>query len=250
MSTVEVDVVDDVHVIRLNRPEKLNAWTPTLGRELVEAVTNADGDESCRAIVVTGNGRGFSAGADFGEYFSASDEQVADDGGFGARWIGIVRGSKPIVAAVNGVAVGVGVTMVLPFDSLIASEAARFSFRFTQIGLVPELASTFYLPSRVGLPCATELMLSGRFVDGTEAAALGLVDGVVAPGALVDAAIERARLLSTGPADALRWTKQLLTANAAESDLDVVQAREAALIARARQSDAHRLAVEAFTNRT
>src|SRR3954470_24350542 len=184
---------DDVVLLTLNRPDRLNAWTPRMSVELVDAITDANEDGGVGAIVVTGAGRGFCAGADIGGQFAAnldSAERPADSGGSEARgagdWVRLCRSSKPLVAAINGPAIGIGLTLVLPFDYLIAAEGAKISARFVKMGLVPELASSHFLVSRCGFGNASYLTLSGATVVAEEAVKLGLVDRVVAPDQLVD----------------------------------------------------------------
>ena len=238
---------DDVLLITLNRPERLNAWTPTMSGELTEAIEAADADDSIGAVVVTGAGRGFCAGADI-EAFDAQigGDELAAVPTSDRDWIDLVRTTKPIVAAVNGAAVGIGLTMVLPFDRIIASSSARFSLRFVKMGLVPELASSYFLPARVGWSAASDLMLSGRIIDAGAALSVGLTDEVVEPDALVDRAIEQAREYGENPTPQLRWIKELLTLNAAESDTRLVQRREGEFLAKAYVSDEHKEAVRSF----
>lgn len=242
---------DGVLLITLHRPDRLNAWTPTMSAELVDAIEAADADAAIGAVVVTGAGRGFCAGADIEATFSAQldgDESAARPV---ARrsWIELIRSTKPIVAAVNGPVVGVGLTMILPFDRIVASTAARFSLRFVKMGLVPELASSYFLPARVGFGAASDLMLSGRIIDATEAHELGLADEMVEADVLVDRALEVAREYGENPTPQLRWIKELLTANAAEPDTELVQRRELEYLARAYATDEHREAVRAFVER-
>jgi len=242
---------DDVVVLTLHRPEKLNAWTPRMTAELVHAIDAAASDDGVGAIVVTGAGRGFCAGADIEATFQA---QLEGDASAAAPesdrdWVALVRSTKPIVAAVNGVALGVGLTMILPFDRIVASDRARFSLRFVKMGLVPELASSSFLPQRVGLGASSDLMLSGRMVEASEALSLGLADEVVAHDSVVDVAVERARSYGSNPAGALRSIKRLLTVNATEPDTDVVQRRELAALVEAYASPEHAEAVRAFLAR-
>jgi enoyl-CoA hydratase/carnithine racemase len=239
---------DDVVVLTLNRPEKLNAWTARMTDELTHAIVEADADPSVRAVVVTGAGRGFCAGADIEAVF---DAQIQGDPGAGVSstasdWVGLVRSTKPIVGAINGPAIGVGLTMVLPFDRLVAAEGAKLSVRFVKLGLVPELASSTFLPLRCGWGAATDLMLSGRTVLADEALALGLVDEVVAPDQVLDAAIARARSYGENSTSAVRSIKRLLTVNANETDTTAAQKRELAALMEAYASPEHHDAVAAF----
>jgi len=151
---------------------------------MTDAVRIANGDPAVCAIVMTGQGRGFCAGADVDDQFKArldARDAGRDSGGWlDDDWVSVVRGAKPMVAAVNGAAVGIGMTMILPFDAIVASEQAKFGMLFIKMGLTPELASTYYLAQRVGFSHASELCLSGRMVAGAEAAAIGLANKVVA----------------------------------------------------------------------
>lgn len=239
---------DEVTLITLNRPEKLNAWTPRMSAELTEAIEAADADTDIGAVVITGAGRGFCAGADIGAVFEKQlegDQQAAAPGR-GRDWIDLVRSTKPLVAAVNGPAIGVGLTMILPFDRIVAARSAKLSVRFVKMGLVPELASSTFLPRRCGWGAASDLMLSGRTVLGDEAAALGLADEVADDGAVLDVALERARSYAENPTPQLRWIKQLLTENASETDPSAVQRRELARLNEAYATAEHKEAVTAF----
>jgi len=242
---------DEIVVLTLDRPEKLNAWTGRMNAELTQAIEAADDDASIGAIVVTGAGRGFCAGADISEVF---DAQIQGDAAAGipasARdWVELLRSSKPLVAAVNGACIGVGLTMILPFDRIVVSEAAKLSIRFVKLGVVPELASTTYLPLRCGWGVASDLMLSGRTVDGAEAVAIGLADELAAPDDLLDVAIGRARSYAENPPQAVRWIKQLLTENANETDAVAVQRRELTFLRQGYRTDEHKEAVAAFLER-
>ena len=241
---------DEIVVLTLNRPEKLNAWTPRMSAELTDAIEAADADASVGAVVVTGAGRGFCAGADISAVFDAQiqgEERAASATPTRARdWIELIRSTKPIVAAVNGPSIGVGLTMILPFDRIVVAESAKLSVRFVKMGLVPELASSSFLPQRCGLGAASDLMLSGRTVLGPEAVALGLADEVAPDDTVLDVAIERARSYAENPTPQLRWIKQLLSQNANETDTRVVQQREVALLQEAYASAEHKEAVAAF----
>jgi enoyl-CoA hydratase/carnithine racemase len=242
------EVRDDVVVLTLDRPDRLNAWTPQMSAELTHAIEAADQDPDVGAVVVTGAGRGFCAGADIEATFNA---QLQGDATAAAPrrsrdWVELVRSTKPLVAAVNGVVVGVGLTMILPFDRIVASDQARFSLRFVKMGLVPELASSHFLPQRVGFGAASDLMLSGRMVDAAEAVELGLADELVAADDLLDAAMARARSYGENPARQLRWIKQLLSANGTDADTGAVQQRELEYLRQCYDSPEHKEAVQAF----
>jgi 2-(1,2-epoxy-1,2-dihydrophenyl)acetyl-CoA isomerase len=245
--TILVDQNDGVCRITLNRPERLNAWTYQMGQELAEAVEAANDDDDVMAMVFTGAGRGFCAGADIGDVFKAQSEGETVRGNNDPRdWVGLVRRSKPMVAAINGAAIGVGLTQVLPMDYLIAAENAKLSVRFVKMGLVPELASSHFLGLRMGFGRASELMLSGRTVEGPEALDLGLVDRVTPAADLLDTAETVARGMGENPQAAIRMIKDLITENASEADLKLVQQREGEALAVSYRSAEHKEAIAAF----
>lgn len=244
---------DDLALITLDRPERLNAWTARMGAELTDAFGRANDESSIGAIIVTGEGRGFCAGADIEDSFKR-DLDRAESGEPAPRpdrperpdWVSLCRRSKPMLAAVNGPAIGVGLTMILPFDQIIASDRARLSCRFVKMGITPELASSHFLVSRMGWGAASDLALTGRIVEADEALQLRLVDAVVAHDDLLEATVDKARQFSANPDPQLRMIKELLTANAVETDLAEVQRREIAALDAARRTPEHREAVDAF----
>ena len=254
---IEYETRGDVALVTLNRPDKLNAWTRTMSRELVDAVTTANEDRSVGAVVFTGAGRAFCAGADVGSQFKAQldgDAQlVQPDGGRGEHrptdWVRFCRSSKPMVAAINGHAIGIGLTMVLPFDQLIASDQAKISCRFVKMGITPELASSHFLVQRCGWGAASDLCLSGRIVDAAEALKLSLVDEVVPHDQLLDRAMVKAGEYAANPDPQLRMIKQLLTANAVDTDIEAIQRREGEALATAFKTPEFAEAVDAFLNK-
>jgi enoyl-CoA hydratase/carnithine racemase len=185
---IRYEVEDRILTITLNRPERLNAFTGVMLAEMTDAFDRADADDDIRAIIVTGAGRGFCAGADlekgagtFNYENNPRDRKAGSwerDGG-GLLTLRIFELRKPIIAAVNGAAVGVGVTMQLPMDIRIAAESARFGFVFSRRGIVPEACSTWFLPRLVGISQALEWAYSGRVFPASEALAGGLVSRVV-----------------------------------------------------------------------
>ncbi len=194
---ISVDVADRILTITLERPERLNAFTERMKDEMIDAFDRADGDDDVRAVIVTGRGRGFCAGADLsrGPDTFANRAETIDahrDGG-GLLTLRIFESKKPVIAAINGPAVGVGVTMTLPMDIRLASENARFGFVFARRGLVPEAASTWFLPRVVGINRAAEWVYTGRVLPASEALDAGLVRSVHAPGDLLPAARAIAR---------------------------------------------------------
>ena len=254
-SQITYEVRGDVAVITLNRPERLNVWNPTMAEEQAIAISRANEDPSVGAIVTTGAGRGFCAGADMQATFQScidgvdpGEDTAGGRGGMpaGLDWVSVVRAAKPMVAAVNGAAVGIGVTMCLPMDQILTSPAAKFGMGFIKMGLVPELASTRLLAERVGFGQASDLCLSGRLISGEEAQRIGLADRLADANELLDVAVEVAASYGANPAPQLRMIKQLLTTNSAEGDLAVVQEAEHRLLRECWESTHHAEAVRAF----
>jgi len=188
------ELSDGIFTLTLNRPERLNAWTGRMGGELIEAFDRADADDEVRAVIVTGAGRGFCAGADLaggGETFDyrkrGETGSVPRDNG-GELTLRIFRCTKPVIAAINGPAVGVGATMTLPMDVRLASEQARIGFVFARRGIIPEACSSWFLPRVVGISRAMEWVASGRVFSAQEALEGGLVRSLHAPEELLGAA--------------------------------------------------------------
>lgn len=219
-----------------------------MGVELEDAIARANDDPEVGAIVMTGAGRGFCAGADMQDTFQSQLEGEGESTLVG-DWVRLVRGSKPIVAAVNGAAVGVGLSMILPFDVIVASPRAKFGMFFVKVGVVPELASTHFLVQRMGFGRASELCLSGRLQPAAEAHAAGLVDRLTESDDCLETALEVARSMGVNPAPQLRWIKELLTRNACETDLVEVQKRELQRLRESYATPEHREAVRAFMER-
>lgn len=208
--TIRYAIDDSIATITLHRPEKLNAFTPVMMAELIAAFDAADADDAVRAIIVTGEGRAFCAGADLSAGGATFDyaqrggkwgegSPVREDGsvdpdhpgirdGGGKLTLRIFHAKKPVIGAINGPAVGVGVTMQLPMDIRLASSDARFGFVFARRGIVPEAASSWFLPRLVGISQALEWCYSGRVFGAEEALKGGLVRSVHAPEELLPAA--------------------------------------------------------------
>ncbi|MXY79709.1 MAG: enoyl-CoA hydratase [Chloroflexi bacterium] len=241
------ETIGRVGVIRLNRPEKLNAWTPRMGHEMGEQVGAWNDDDGIGAIVIAGEGRAFCAGADIGG-FNQRLAEAPDARTPAARfnWTSLVRDSKPVVAAMHGYAVGVGLTLALPCDVRIAAEGARFSIRFVKVGLVPELGSTRLLAQLVGLGHATDMCLSGRMVPADEAYRIGLVSAVVPQEELFATALAKADELANNPTPVVRKIKTLLRDNVSEPDLGLVMEREGARDRESRRLPSHSEAIAAF----
>ena len=198
--TIKVDVADRLLTITLNRPDRLNAFNHYMMREMIDAFDKADADDEVRAIIITGEGRGFCSGADLSggadtfNYDKREDVRgdVRRDGG-GQLTLRIFESLKPVIGAINGPAVGIGVTMQLPMDIRIASEKARFGFVFARRGLVMEAASSWFLPRLVGIDQAAKWVYSGRVFEAEEALEGGLVSELLAPDDLLPRAREIGR---------------------------------------------------------
>ncbi len=245
--SIRYEVADHVLTITLDRPERLNAFTPTMGRELIEAFDRADGDDEVRAIVVTGAGRGFCAGADLatdGSTFDWRDrvteeQEIPRDGG-GQVALRIFACTKPVLAAINGPAVGVGITVTLPMDVRLVAEGARIGFVFVRRGIVPEACSSWFLPRLVGISRAMEWVASGRVFSAQEALAGGLVRSVHPEGELLGAAralaseiAEHAAPVSVALARQLMWSGL-----GAAHPMDAHRADSRAMFARGQSADA------------
>ena len=239
-----------VGVIRLNRPRKLNAWTDTMSGEIVDQMRAWNADDGIGAILLTGEGRAFCAGADIGNFAERVQTNRQGQGETlrrgGHNFTTFLRESKPTVAAVNGYAVGVGLTMILPCDVRIASTSANLSIRFIKMGLMPELGSTRLLAQLVGLGNATEMCLTGRMVGAEEALRMGLVTAVTAPEDLMGTALAKAREIADNPTRAVMMIKELLRKNPTDADLEAVMEREGLRDQIARRLPDHAEAVEAF----
>jgi enoyl-CoA hydratase/carnithine racemase len=242
---IAAELAERVLTITLNRPERLNAWTPTMCRELIEAFDRANADDEVRAIIVTGAGRGFCAGADLaagGDTFNArargvTDELPEDNGGqFTLR---VFNSLKPVIAAINGPAVGVGATMTLPMDVRLASEEARMGFVFARRGIVPEAASSWFLPRVVGISRAMEWAATGRVFDAQEALRAGLVRSVHPPGELIAAARELAREIveNAAPVSVALTRRMMWRMLGAEHPMAAHRADSRALFARGQSAD-------------
>ena len=219
-SEILYEVTDSVATITLHRPERMNAFTGTMMYEVIDAFDQVDADDDVRAVIVTGSGeRAFCAGADLGgggDTFArgGSDIQtkvgVPRDGG-GMVSLRIFDCTKPVIGAINGAAVGVGVTMTLPMDIRLAADTARFGFVFARRGIVPEACSSWFLPRLVGISTAAEWCYTGRVFPAAEALERGLVRSVHAPADLLPAAREIAREIADNTAPvSVALTRQML----------------------------------------
>ena len=225
------EVSDGVGWIRLDRPDKLNALTSRMSDEILDALGTASADSAVRCVVITGEGRGFSAGQDLTEFQERGLEQldVAEHlrSGYNRMIAAIVDLPKPVVAGVNGVAAGAGLSLASACDVRVASDAARFLQAFVKIGLLPDSGSTYLLPRVVGHAKALELSISGDQIDASEALRIGLVSRVVPAAEFPAELAAYAKRLATGATRAIGATKRLI-AEGARSTLRESLQREAA----------------------
>jgi 2-(1,2-epoxy-1,2-dihydrophenyl)acetyl-CoA isomerase len=215
--TVDLTTEDSAALLLLNRPEALNAWNEQFGRDVLDAVTTVAKDDSLRALMITGAGRGFSSGADLKEQRSDGEDGVPD---LSARLkeiyhpiiTGLREMPKPAVAAVNGPAVGIGCSLALACDLIVAAESAYFLLAFVNIGLVPDGGSTAFLPARIGYARAAEMAMLGERVPADQALEWGLINRVVPDDGLDEAASELLTRLAGGPTRAYANIKRLRSA--------------------------------------
>jgi enoyl-CoA hydratase/carnithine racemase len=247
--TIRTEIADGVLTITLDRPDRLNAFTPGMRDELIAAFDLADGDDDVRVVIVTGAGRAFCAGADLqagGSTFDVSTREVHTfpdgsprDGG-GQVSLRIYESTKPVIAAINGPAVGVGITMTLPMDVRLAVEGAKIGFVFTRRGIVPEAASSYFLPRLVGISQAMEWVATGRVFTSEEALAGGLVRSVHPPGELMDAAHALAREIvdNTAPVSVALSRRMLWSMLGAPHPLAAHEVDSRAMASRGASADA------------
>lgn len=205
-------LANSVGVVKLNRPDRLNALNLSMLNELDTVITIAESDPAVRCILITGEGRGFSAGADIKEW----GNEGAEDGSPAESWITVMhrvmarlyRLPKPVIAAVNGVAVGAGFDLTLVADLRIASTSAKFGQVYVNVGFCPDAGGSFLLPRLVGPTRASELIFTGRIINAEEANDLGFLNMVVDPDDLMDAAMEWAQNIAAGPTIAIGLAKE------------------------------------------
>ena len=239
-----------VGIITFNRPDKLNAMHDTMMGEMRDQIIAWNDDSGIGAIVITGAGRAFCAGADVGGWNRDIEQrEKGEEPRRRARngsWVIFAQQSKPLICAINGPCIGAGLTITLPCDVRIASEQARLSMRFIRMGIFPELASTHLLAHIVGIGNAMELMLSGKIIDGTEAARISLVNRVVPHEKLMEEAIAIAQEIAFNPAELVMAAKRVAWQNLDEGDIPTIQQREGVELAAAVASPPFKEAVRAF----
>jgi enoyl-CoA hydratase/carnithine racemase len=245
---IRYEVADHVLTITLNRPDRLNAFTPTMAAELFEALDRADADDDVRAVIVTGAGRGFCAGADLGgggDTFDWRDRDGGESGvprdGGGRVSLRIFASLKPVIAAINGPAVGVGITMTLPMDVRIAAAGAKIGFVFARRGIVPEACSSWFLPRIVGISQAMEWVSTGRVFPAEEALAGGLVRSVHPAEEVVSVARSLAREIAdeAAPVSVAVARRLMWDMLGASHPMEAHRADSRAMFARGQSADAH-----------
>jgi enoyl-CoA hydratase/carnithine racemase len=242
---IRYEVADNVLTLTMNRPDRLNAWTPTMLGELLEAFDRSDADDDVRAVIITGAGRGFCAGADLeagGSTFDYRERGVEDDvprDGGGQFTLRVFASKKPVIAAINGPAVGVGATMTLPMDVRLASTTAKMGFVFTRRGIVPEACSSWFLPRVVGISQAVEWAATGRVFSAQEALDGGLVRSLHEPDALLGAAHELAREIveNTAPVSVALARRLMWDMLGAAHPMEAHRADSRAMLARGQSAD-------------
>jgi enoyl-CoA hydratase/carnithine racemase len=242
---IRYEVDDSILTITLDRPDRLNAFTPTMARELIAAFDAADADDHVRAVIVTGAGRGFCAGADLqagGDTFDYRARGVEDDvprDGGGQIVLRIFASTKPVIAAINGPAVGVGATMTLPMDIRLAADGAKIGFVFTRRGIVPEACSSWFLPRIVGISQAMEWAATGRVFDADEAFRGRLVRSLHPQGELLDAARALAREIAdnTAPVSVALTRRLMWTMLGADHPMVAHRADSRAMLSRGQSED-------------
>lgn len=246
---IRYEVSDAVATITLARPEKMNAFTGVMMRELLDVFNLVDADDAVRAVIVTGDGKAFCAGADLsggaktfddGDWSSPNDDRVRRDGG-GQVTLRIFDCKKPVIGAINGAAVGIGATMTLPMDVRLASTAARIGFVFTRRGIVPEACSSWFLPRVVGISRAAEWVYTGRILSAQEALDGGLVRALHAPDDLLPAARALAREIAENTSGvSVALSRQMLWRMlGASHPMDAHRADSRGIQLRGRSADAH-----------
>lgn len=245
-TTIKTERQGGMLILTLHRPTVMNAFTGVMKDEMIAVFDAADADDTVRAVIVTGDGeRAFCAGADLSAGRETFDydkrpggESPRDSGG--ELTLRIFASKKPVIGAINGAAVGIGATMTLPMDMRLAAPHARFGFVFARRGIVPEAASSWFLPRLVGMPTALDWCLSGRLVDAQEAQAAGLVQAIHEPGALIDSALALAAKLTSASAPvSVAATRRMLWRMAGAAHPGVAHSWDSRMVrARGRGGDA------------
>src|SRR5919206_3680051 len=242
---IRYELAENVLTLTMNRPDRLNAWTPTMLGELLDAFDRSDADDEVRVVIMTGAGRGFCAGADLeagGDTFDyrarGVEDEVPRDGG-GQFTLRVFASKKPVIAAINGPAVGVGAPMTLPMGVRLASTSAEVGVVFSRRGIVPEAASSWFLPRVVGISQAVEWAATGRVFSAQEALAGGLVRSLHEPDELLPAAYALAREIvdNTAPVSVALARRMMWDMLGAAHPMEAHRADSRAMLARGQSGD-------------
>jgi enoyl-CoA hydratase/carnithine racemase len=252
--TIQLSLADGVATLTLNRPDRMNAFTDQMAREMRAAFDETDANDDVRVVIVTGAGRAFCAGADLGSGGATFDygKRLADRGvgeefdperardGGGTVGLRIYESSKPVIAAINGAAVGVGATMTLPMDVRLAVPGAKMGFVFARRGIVPETLSSYFLPRLVGVSTALEWTMTGRVFTSEEALARGLVRSLHGPEELLPAAHTLAREIvdNTAPVSVALARRMMLDMLDASHPMEAHRLESRLMVARGQSGDA------------
>ena len=245
-TTISIEKKGNIEILYLNRPEVLNALSETMRKELVHYLGQAAGDESVKVLIISGKGKAFSAGADL-NMFKGAYEAFRNDGiesEFGGTGLprSFIDFPKPMIAAINGAAVGFGLTVSLTCDIRIAAEGAIFSCAFVRVGVTPEFGSSYFLPRIIGYAKSAELAFTAKTIDAQEALHMGLINQVVPDNELMQVTEEMASQISSLPADAIQMTKRLLR-HGGQSTLEQVLPYEGLVFQQRTQTKEHYEAV-------
>jgi enoyl-CoA hydratase/carnithine racemase len=255
--TILYEAAGGIATVTLNRPDKMNAFNATMGREIVAAFREADRDSAVRVVILTGAGRAFCAGADIAGFAGAIKRREApapaqessSEGREMLEFPSLVRSmSKPSIAAINGFALGIGITMALPCDLRVMAEDARVGFIFARVGLMAELGSTYFLPRLIGASRAAEMMLSGRHYTAAECHAMGLVSTVAPAGAVLAKARELADEICQGSPLSIEMLRRGIF-DALDGTLENAMQFENSALERCARSAEHKEYVRAFTEK-
>lgn len=250
--TLSFDVADGVARLALNRPDAANAFNPEICRDLFDAAIACDERDDIRAVLLTGEGKMFSAGGDL-KYFSGQGDQLGAalkeiTGLLHAALSRMAHMDAPVVGAINGMAAGAGFSLAVACDVAIAGESTKFTLAYTAAGLSPDGSSTWYLPRLVGLRRAKELMLTNRMLSAEEAREMGVIDQVVPDDDLQNEAMAQAKAFAAGPTKAFGATKRLLQ-ETWNGGLETQMDRETrSIVDLSRTADAHE-GIDAFVNK-
>ncbi|MEE9557258.1 MAG: enoyl-CoA hydratase/isomerase family protein [Candidatus Adiutricales bacterium] len=223
--TIIVEKTENIEIIRLNRPQTLNAWNQQMGLEVTEALTDARNDRDVKVVILTGNGRGFSSGADMSSLAKIAENSVPAEGlvNSGPSIVSVALQmrtlEKPIIGAINGTTAGGGFGIALACDIRIASDRAEFTQVFVRRGLVPDVGSTFFLPKLLGTEKALELIFTGDMIDAEKAVEMGLVSRMVPHDELMNESMKLAGRIASGPPIAMGLAKRAVYLGYASSDL-------------------------------